>query len=486
MKKFFLILSVLVGLAVVALVVFIATFNADRYRPLLTAKLQESLGRPVSVERIALSWRGGLALQCRGLTIAERLEAEGEPLLQVESASALVRLAPLLHKQIEVASVILTRPRIHVVRDAQGHINLTGLAAAAGPAAAPSQTTRVGEANVSLRIGSMRIQDGTLHWTDAMTNPPTELWVKALDVTITNIVPGQPMDLDVTAAVDGETPNLHVSGRLTPPSATGAGSVEQASVSIDRLSLERVLPPVGSSDPQLRGTLATTLQGRTDTLAPQQLTHALSGRGTLRLTDCVLVNVNVLREVFGRLSMIPGLVQTLESHLPPEYQEKLAAKDTVLLPIDVSVEVEDGIMRFENLEVRSDTFQLSGDGRVGLDGQIMIRSTLRIEPVLSSAIIQSVNELQALATREGELEIPLAIQGQAPRVAVLPNLNYVASKVIMTKAVDVLGRFLEKKKNSESPEEPTQGSDQSSGSDLLGQFLERAIQRHAPSQSTPQ
>ena len=485
MRKFLLILSVLVALAAIALAVFIATFDADRYRPLLTAKLQQSLGRPVSMERIALGWRGGLALQCRGLTIAERSESGGEPLLHVESATALVRLAPLLHKQIQVASVILTRPRIHVVRDAQGHINLTGLAVAGAPAAAPAQAVRVGETNVSLSIGSFRINDGTLHWTNAMTNPPTELWVKALDATVTHIVPGQPMGLDVTAAVAGDAPNLHVSGHLTPPSATGAGSVEQASVSIDRLPLERVLPVAGPSEPQLRGVLTTTLQGRTDTLDPARLTHALSGRGTLKLTDCVLVNLNVLREVFGRLSVIPGLMQTLEERLPPEYQAKLAAKDTVLLPIDASMEVEDGIMRFENLEIRSDTFRVSGGGRVGLDGQIMIRSTLSIEPVLSSAIIRSVNELQALATKEGELEIPLTIQGQASQLAVLPDLHYVASKVIVTKAVDVLGRFLEKK-NPGSSDDTSQSSDHSSGSDLLGQFLERAIQRHAPSQSTPQ
>lgn len=485
MKKLFIAAGIILALVVIGLSVFIATFDADRYRPLLTAKLQESLGRPVSLERIALGWRGGLALQCRGLTIAEHPAVEAEPLLQVESASVLVRLAPLLHKQIQVASIILTRPRIHVMRDAQGQINLTGLAAAAAPAAAPARTARVGEANVSLSIGSLRIHDGTLHWSDAMTNPPTELWVKALDVTITNIVPGRPMDLDVAAAVAGETPNVRVSGRLTPPSATGAGSVEQASVSIERLPLERVLPAAGPSEPQLRGVLTTTLHGSTSTLDQQRLARALSGHGTLKLTDPVLVNLNVLREVFGRLSIIPGLMQTLESRLPPEYQEKLAANDTVLSPIDVSMEVEDGVMRFENLAIRSDTFRLSGDGRVGLDGQIMIRSILSIEPVLSSAILRSVNELKALATQDGELEMPLTIQGQAPRVAVLPDLNYVASKVIVTKAVDVLGRFLEKK-HPESPESTTEESDQSSGGDLLGQFLERAIQRHAPSQSSPQ
>ena len=38
----------------------------------------------------------------------------------------------------------------------------------------------------------------------------------------------------------------------------------------------------------------------------------------------------------------------------------------------------------------------------------------------------------------------LVIQGHAPRVAVVPDLHYVASKVIVTKVEDLIGSLLEK------------------------------------------
>jgi len=73
-----------------------------------------------------------------------------------------------------------------------------------------------------------------------------------------------------------------------------------------------------------------------------------------------------------------------------------------------------------------------------------IRATLRIEPALSEALIKSVNELRGLANSRGELELPLTVQGRLPRVTVLPDLNYVASKVVATTVQDLLGEVLRK------------------------------------------
>jgi len=117
-------------------------------------------------------------------------------------------------------------------------------------------------------------------------------------------------------------------------------------------------------------------------------------------------------------------------------------------------------------------FGLGGAGRVNLDGAMNLRLILRIDPALSAAIIRDVKELQALANPTGELELPVIVQGQAPRIAVLPDLNYVASKVIVTKAVDLLGTIL-KKQNQEMGQPPQD--------DVLGRILQRALQKHAPS-----
>ena len=169
----------------------------------------------------------------------------------------------------------------------------------------------------------------------------------------------------------------------------------------------------------------------------------------------MVANLNVLREVFEKLSVIPGLIQKLEATLPPEYQAKLAATETKLSPIETALRVEQGALRFENLIVQTDGFQLNAAGAVGLEGSITMRAMLRMDPVLSAAFIQRVKELQYLANASGELEIPLALQGQAPRVVVIPDVNYVAQRLLETK-----------------------------GQELLTNLLQRALEKHLPKESS--
>ena len=446
---FFFLLLVGIGLGV-----FIATFDADRYRPLLVGKLQEAIGRPVTLERLSLGWQNGIAIQLHRLAISDDQQAATEPLVQVDSASALVRLSPLLRKELQVASVVLSHPQVHVVRDAQGTINLLGLAAVASPAAVPAQSTAGGKSPVSFNIGSFRLDNGTLHWTDLSTSPPTDLWMKEVDLVVRNIAPGESMDIDLKAALGASSQNLRLSGRLMLPNANQAGSLEEGKLSIEDVILQDLLPPVQQETAQLQGTLSMSVQGSVSTLDPALVRETMMASGRLKLTEARIANLNVLRAVFEKISMIPGLLQVLEARLPEAYQAKLTTPDTILLPIDVPLRIEAGALQLDDLRVRADSFELSGTGRVGLGGMMAIRAILRIEPLLSEALIKSVNELRALADASGQLEIPLTVQGQAPQVAVLPDLNYLTSKLIATTVQDLLGHFLQKSLEKTAPQAP--------------------------------
>ena len=574
MKTLLVIGCVSIGLVVAGVIMFVASVDVDRYRPVVVNQLESALGKPVRLEHLAIGWRGGIALELKGLAISPDAQASfdrqghltgqatTEPTVQVESVSAVVRLLPLLRKDVQVSSVVLVRPRVHVRRDAQGHIDLMGVAALGGPAAASGRTTTVGGTPVSLHIDSLRIEDGSLHWTDAMATPSAEFWVQALDVTLKNVPQrgtGARADFQARMAVFSAAQNLHVKGRLTIPTKDRAGVLEDVrldtdfsrlnvaqftqalptikdvglrglagdlTVAIDRaaldpqglaqlaaqvrlvggriafarlgspieeltvealaksgrielkrcaarfaggtitatgvmdhldaqpqatlqvtigkLALDALLPNPGPNEPQLRGRLSASFQGTGQGLALAQIAQSLSGQGRLTLSDGMIVNLNVLREVFRRLSILPGLVEKLQARLPASYQAKLTARDTVLQPIEVAMTAHDGALSFTNLRVVTDSFELTGTGRVGFDGLLGCQSTLRIDPALSAAIIKSVKELQPLTDSEGRLQLPVVIQGTLPRVAVIPDVSYVASRVVATKAEELLGNLLEK------------------------------------------
>jgi len=487
MKKFLIALGLVSVLLATGLAIFIATFDADRYRPLVVQELERAVGQPVRFQRLSLGWQGGIAIRLEGVAIDEDRQAQGEPLLQAESVGALVRLGPLLRREVRVASVLLRRPRIRVTRDAQGRINLTGLAAAASPAAASGHTATMGGSPVSFQIASLRIEDGAVHWIDATTQPPTDLRLQSLDATVSNITSGRPMNIEAKGALASSTQNVHVSGRITPPSPPHHdGSLDELSLAVADLPIDQLAPAARPEEPRLDGALTLRIAGRVPSLEPSGLLRVASGNGRIAVEHPVMRNLNILRRVFEQLSMLPGVVERLEARLPPEYQAKLAARDTVLSPIDLSLQLEGGTLRFDQLEVRSDTFRLAGAGQMGVDGSILIRSRLYIEPTLSAALVKSVNELAALTNTAGEMELPLTIQGRAPQVAVLTDLGYVASKVVTRKAADLLEGLLER--SSDQPDTPPQDQETEPPAperDLLGTILQRALQQRAPSSDAP-
>jgi hypothetical protein len=239
----------------------------------------------------------------------------------------------------------------------------------------------------------------------------------------------------------------------------GAGTVEQFSttrlitfdVSADSLQLDALVPRRAPEDPHLAGILSVSCKGTARGGDPAMLMQSVSGSGRVSMAQWKVENLNVLREVFQRLSMLPGLVERLQSRLPASYAEKLNARDTVLEPLEAPMTIGHGTVHLGALRLASDSFEIEGAGDVGLNGAVAVQSMLRIEPDLSAALMRSVEELGALADAKRRLELPLMIQGTLPHVSVAPDLQYVASRVLVIKAQERLGNMLQRA--LEKPEE---------------------------------
>lgn len=112
---------------------------------------------------------------------------------------------------------------------------------------------------------------------------------------------------------------------------------------------------------------------------------------------------------------------------------------------------------------------------------------LLVEPNLSQALMESVRELESLANQNGIIQIPLNFQGKLPQISIVPDLQYIGSR-LATAAVAGLFR-----KPEPSPV-PGEGTSQTpvatapetsatpapkqklpKGSAILGQLLEAAL-----------
>lgn len=245
-------------------------------------------------------------------------------------------------------------------------------------------------------------------------------------------------------ALFSQTPNVHFQGRtLLAPGGKGISQL-QADLRVENLLLEPFFPSTGANQPQVRGKLSGSFHSFLEGPATGEIVQRLSGGGEFQLEELAVVNLNVLREVFQRIWVIPGLAEALAGRLPESYQKKLDARDTFFKPVDVTVTVAGGVVSLTNIRVSTDTFELSGSAQLGVNGEFTFPAQIRIEPTLSAVAIRSVEELRGLANARGEFELPVLIQGTLPEVTVTPDAGYIASRLITTTAEDLLGNLLER------------------------------------------
>lgn len=578
MKKFLFVLLFILLLGIAALAVFVATFDLNRYKPAIISQLESAVGNPVRIEHLSLGWNGGVALELSGLHVYSGAKAEGEPAISVDRASAVLRLTQLLKREVEIGSIIVSRPQFHILRSGDGAVHVMGFAAQKPP----SSSTAF--AAFPVLISTIKVEDGLLRFTDAASSVPLEIQVRDLDIDIDEVSFDKPMEVDARMALFAEGQNVFVTGRFRPSFGKDPGILENVRLKVnlggfdsaklarvfpgfgnlgvqgevvadlDRMMLGRggaqeleaavqlrdgriMFPEAGSSvgqigavvsiqkdraeikhvsadfgggkvnasgsigqlttspvldlrgtladfhlesfqtgadknAPQLRGTLNGSFHVSSSGFARPQISESLSGEVRVEIKEPVIMNFNLVREVFGRLALIPGLVNTLEKRLPEHYGEKLNRRDTVLEPIQLEGRIERGRILFDRILLASDTFVLTGKVAAGLDGSVSGDAVLRLDPDLSAAFIRSVEELQYLTDREGRLEIPVHIQSVRGRFAAVPDLQYVAAKLAVAKTQEVVGKWLEKKagaKNEQNQDET--GAQTTPQGDLVGSLI---------------
>ena len=573
MRKILLLILLVLFLAAAGVGIFIATFDADHYRPLVIQQLESLLGKSVTLEKIFLGWHDGIALRLKRLTIYPGQDTGEPPLLALKSASAKLELLPLLHRQIQVESVVLSQPELRWVRTRPRLRSLpapAGLPSPATPAAKRMRPSSSRAANpqaaalLPFLVQSVKVENGSLYFRDETGRSVREVDLKHADISVKNVSLAAPIPFQAHAALLGERQNLDLTGQLlvSPAEKTGAleslqlkldlGAIEpaelvrwvpalarmraplegevtaamdslkfnrngspqefQADVHLkhgsftppgwnrpiadltvdgvvlpDRieipalsadlegaklaasgvlenfsarqtpprlsfraplkgLELQEMMPAEGRGKPQFRGRLSASLEGAAVGKEGPEISRTLTGSGQVILNDAAILNFNLLREIFSRLSLIPGLVDRLAQRLPQEYQAKLDRRDTILGPITLPFTLQNGALIFRNLQIDTDTFQLGqGIASIGLNGVVAGQIVLRIDPDLSAALIQSVREFEYLADRDGRLEIPIRIDGVLPHVTVIPDLQVVATRLAVSKTAEVLGNFLQKR-----------------------------------------
>jgi len=225
------------------------------------------------------------------------------------------------------------------------------------------------------------------------------------------------------------------------------------------MELAKIAPPVSQDDVYATGRLTTSFEGGAAGLEMLSVQRTAAGGGQIVLNQGVIHNLNIVREILNKLSMIPGLSARLESRLPPDYKAKIDQNDTELEPVQIPFFVQGPIWTVPQLTVVSQTFTLTGTARGDWTNEtFQAQFSVFLDPDLSLALIRSVEELRFLAGPDGRIEIPGSLQGAGGKISFVPNVPDLASRVVAGKAQQVFNGLFERKTDpSQTPQDPGEG-----------------------------
>jgi AsmA protein len=147
-----------------------------------------ALGRPVKFDGLSISALPLPTVRLRGLQVADDPSFGPGPFITVTEGRMRIRIRPLLQGRVELADLTLIEPRIHVIEDAGGRLNVATLGGAAPPAPTGQPrvgTSRPGAATASaVLLSRVRIVKGAVDYQKTGAKS-AQFTLDAIDVTVT-------------------------------------------------------------------------------------------------------------------------------------------------------------------------------------------------------------------------------------------------------------------------------------------------------------
>ena len=255
------VIAALLILIVLAVVILPNIVDPNDYREKIGTLVKDNTGRDLTLEgNLELSVFPWLGIKTQGLRLSQPDGIAGD-MISVDTAQLRLKLLPLLSKQVQVDTIILTKPQVSLITLSNGLDSFSGLTGGDSEAAAAPEVESSGAGSVSLAVQGIQITEGLVIIDDRKAGSRMEL--SNLSVVTGNLLSGSLASIQATGQLkDSAAPDL-----------TTFDLSAQASINPDNFNV------------QLADLVATVVQGE------QNIELNL---GDLTFTDSSVVSVKAL------------------------------------------------------------------------------------------------------------------------------------------------------------------------------------------------
>jgi len=233
-RKLLLALVILIIVLVLGVFAAVAFIDPDDYRDQIAQRASETLGREVRLDGpMSLTFFPWLALEIQDVRVGNPPAlVDAPPLAQIGTATASVRVMPLLRGELETGALTLRDAQLTLVTGPGGQSNLDGLLAEADPALDAPALDLTG-----VNLGSVALEQVDLIQLDLVSGARTVLSIEQMELDA--FAPERPVGFSLRAGLSDATGELLVFDAL---SGTMTLSRDAAELQVTDLSSDYRLP----------------------------------------------------------------------------------------------------------------------------------------------------------------------------------------------------------------------------------------------------
>jgi len=194
-------IAVVALLPIVALGLFIGTFDANVFKPQILAAVKQATGRDLTIGgSLRLKWALHPTIEASDIIFANAPGGARPEMVRLERIEAQLAVMPLLQHQLEIDRLLLVRPDILLETDAQGHSNWR-FGSDAPPASGGAPRAASGSGRAGFAVHAVRVEEGRVSWQDPHGGAPLVLGLKQFDLQADSI--NAPMSLMLDGVWNG-------------------------------------------------------------------------------------------------------------------------------------------------------------------------------------------------------------------------------------------------------------------------------------------
>ncbi len=413
-KKRFVLISLIVLILLVAVIglVFINLGGIIRSnKDAILAKVEESIGRKVTIEKMDVSVWSGVGVQLTNITVAEDPDFSEDHFITANEADLYFKLLPLLGKRIEISHLTVHKPSIQIIKNKDGQYNFTSLLASNLNSTTETSATTSETSAISLTLSNFELLDGQIKAIQQSDNQTLQL--TDVDMNVRNFSLDKAFPLKVSLAWDSENPNLTLDGDIGPLAAEDQPISINTNITFDQLALSNVqsIIPAAVSLPK-----------------DLELNGSISGKTLVKGSlDHLQINADLDATESG-IKMNPQFNKPKSTPFKVKFDSSLVDKN----------------LSVQNVNVTLDTINLKGEGKIVLQETPSFDLDVKTDGLDISKISTYVPQLQSTLPRD--ISVDGAITGNALIKGTLADLQ-IQTKLDGSNAVIEMKDLLAKAKN---------------------------------------